>query len=85
MCIKAVEVDPWQLDDVPNHLKTQRMCDKTVEEEPSCLQFVPDSFVTQGQVKLWHDYDDYYDDNKLIEWYDVIKNIRPKKQKLKKS
>ena len=27
MCIKAVEVDPWQLGDVPGHFKTQEMCD----------------------------------------------------------
>ena len=29
MCIKALEVDPWQLNDIPD-LKTTKMCDKTV-------------------------------------------------------
>ena len=28
MCIKAVEVDPWQLKDVPDNFKKQKMCDK---------------------------------------------------------
>ena len=27
MCIKAVEVDPWQQKDVPDHFKTKNMCD----------------------------------------------------------
>ena len=30
MCIKALEVDPWQLKNVPDHFKTQEMCDKAV-------------------------------------------------------
>ena len=30
MCNKAVEVDPWQLKDVPNYFKTQEMCNKAV-------------------------------------------------------
>ena len=32
MCIKAVEVDPWQLGDIPGHFKTQEMCDDAVGE-----------------------------------------------------
>ena len=27
MCNDAVDVDPWQLNDVLDYLKTQRMCD----------------------------------------------------------
>ena len=26
ICIEGVEVDPWQLDDVPDHFKGQEMC-----------------------------------------------------------
>ena len=44
------------------------MCVDAVWGDHFSLQFVPDWFVTQEQVKLWHDYDDYYDDDKLIEW-----------------
>ena len=50
MCIKGVEVDPWQLYHIPDHLKTKEMCDKTVRDDPSSLEDVPDWLVTQGQV-----------------------------------
>ena len=40
---------------VPDHLKTQDMCDKIVEESPWSLEYVPNWFVTQQQIKLWHD------------------------------
>ena len=33
MCIKTAEVDPWQLDNVSDHLKTQQMCDKVYWED----------------------------------------------------
>ena len=62
-------MNPWQVHDVPDHFKTQDMCDKTVRDDSFSLQFVPNWFVTQQQVKLWHDNDDYCNDNKLIEWY----------------
>ena len=45
MCIKAVEVDPWQLKDVPDHFKTQEVCDKAVRYYLFSLQFDPDWFV----------------------------------------
>ena len=35
-----------------------------MKKSPSSLQFVPDWFVTQGQVKIWHDDGDYWDDGK---------------------
>ena len=72
MCIKGVEVDPWQLYYVPDHFRTQEMYDDAMWGDPFSLQFVPDWFVTKEQVKLWHDYDDYHDDDK---------NVRPIKQK----
>ena len=40
-CIKAVEVDPWQLDYVLDHFKRQEMCDEAVREDPSSSQYVP--------------------------------------------
>ena len=40
---------------VPDHLKTQDMCDKIVEESPWSLKYVPNWFATQQQIKLWHD------------------------------
>ena len=37
-------------------------------EDPSSLEYVPDWFVTQQQIELWDDDDEYYDDDKIIEW-----------------
>ena len=42
MCKEAVEERPYMLEDVPNHLKTQKMCERAVEDEPETLQYVPD-------------------------------------------
>ena len=86
MCIKVVEVDPLSLGNVFDHLKTREMCDAAVKEDSSSLIYVPDWFVTQQQVKLWHDDDDFYDDiMRLLSGTMVIKNVRPKRQKMKKS
>ena len=41
------------------------MCDSAVDKDPFSLQYVSDLFVTQGQVKTWHD-DDYCNDNEFI-------------------
>ena len=60
MCIKAVDVDLWQLWDVPDGYKLQEMCDAAVRENPSFLIYVPDWFLRQQQVNMW--YDDYYND-----------------------
>ena len=47
MCEKAVEKNPWELDDVPDHFKAQEMCNEAVRREPWLLKFVPDRFKTQ--------------------------------------
>ena len=83
MCIKAVEIDPWQLGDVPNHFKTQDMCDDAVWGDPFSLQFVPDWFLAQEQVKLWHDYNDYYNDNGIIKWYKGHQKCKSQKAQIK--
>ena len=94
MCIKAVEKDPWQLYCVPDHLKTKEMCDEAVRDHSFSLQYVPNWFVTQQQVKIWHDDSEYYyddnddddddDDDRFTKCMMVIKNVRPRKHKLKK-
>ena len=43
------------------------MCDKTVKDDPYSSQFFPDWFMTQQQLKIWHDDDDYYNDDELVE------------------
>ena len=52
MCNKATKAGPWQLKDVPNHLKTQEMCDDMVRRDAHSSQFVPDWFVTQQQIDI---------------------------------
>ena len=69
MCNEAVEVNPWQLYDVPDFLKTEEMCDDVVRRDSYLLQFVSDWFVTQEQLEIWHDDDDCCTDGELIEWY----------------
>ena len=83
MCNEAVEKDPRSLYDIPDNLKTQEICDKAVEEEPGLLQHVPDWFFSQQQIKLWHDDDYWYDDDKLIEWYEGYQKRKVQKAKVK--
>ena len=65
MCNEALEVDPLHLYDVPGYLKTQEMCDDAVGGDSYSLQFVPDSFATEQQIKIWDDDDKYCNDNEL--------------------
>ena len=58
------------------------MCDDVVRRDPYSLRFVPDWFVTQQQIKIWHD-NTYYDDDELIEWRDGYKNRKAQKAKVK--
>ena len=55
MCNEAVEVNPWQLYDVPDYLKTQEMRADVGRRDSYLLQFVPDWFVTQEQLEIWYD------------------------------
>ena len=48
-------------------LKTRGMCIKAVEKYLWLLKYVPDYFVTHEQIKIWHDNDDYCNDDELIE------------------
>ena len=53
MCNDAVEVDPLQVYDIPDYLKTQKMCENVVRRDPYSIQFVPDWFVTVEQRGVW--------------------------------
>ena len=48
MYIKAIDVDPYFLELILDHFKTQETCDKTVKEDSFSLQYFPNSFVTRG-------------------------------------
>ena len=89
-CIKEVEADPSKLGDVPDHLRTREMCDKAGTGKSLSLQYVPDWFVTKGQVNMWHN--DYYDgdsvywvdeDDKFFELYNGHKKRKAQKAQIK--
>ena len=56
---------------------------KAVRDDYFSLQFVPDWFVTQQQIKSWHDDDDYCIDDEVIGWYDGYKKCKAQKAKIK--
>ena len=62
------------------------MCEKAVEVGPWLLIYVPDWFITQQQLKLWHDdkqiwHDD--DNNEFIKWYEDYEKRKAQKAKIK--
>ena len=59
------------------------MCDKAVEDDLSSLQFVPDWFVAQQQINVWHDDDYQYHDDEIIEWYNGYQKRKVQKAKVK--
>ena len=93
MCERAIDKNPWCLEYVPDHFKTQEKCDMAVKDDSFFLQFVPDWFDTKEWIDMW--YDDYYDDDgghwdnddnkdKFFEWYDGYKKRKPQNTKIKK-
>ena len=60
------------------------MCNKAVEAGPYQLRDVPDWFVTQEQIGIWAADNEYYDDDKIIEWYEGYKKRKAQKSKIKK-
>ena len=54
---------------LPDHFKTEEMCDKAARDYLFSLQYVPDWLVTQRQIHTWYD-DDYVCNNRgMINWY----------------
>ena len=47
MCIRAVEVDLWQLYHVSDQYKTQEMCKEIVCTRPGAFFIIPDRFKIQ--------------------------------------
>ena len=66
---KATEEDPWQLHTTPDRFKNQEMCDKVVEAGQYQLKDVHDWFVTDEEIKIWRDDNNYCNDHELIKWY----------------
>ena len=83
MCDKAVEEDLGLLWPVLIQYKTQEMCDKAVDEDLCLLEYVPDSLMKQQHIVLCGDDDDYYGDDKLIEWYEDYQKRKAQKAQIK--
>ena len=59
------------------------MCKKAVKIGLYNLKFVPDLFVTQEQIKIWHDHNHYCYDDKIVEWYEGHQKCKAQKAKIK--
>ena len=59
------------------------MCEKAVKKYLWLLKYVPDYFVTDEQIKIWHGNDEYCNDNDMIEWFEGYQ-IRKAKKSLNK-
>ena len=63
---------------------TQEICDNAVGDDLFSLQFVPDWFMTQQKVKLWHDGNDHCNDDEVIGWYHYHHKRKAQKAQIKK-
>ena len=60
------------------------MCDGVVQTDSYSLQFVPDWFVTQEQLEIWHNDDDYCTAIEIIEWCKRYEKRKGQKASTKK-
>ena len=59
------------------------MCIRAVDAGLGLLGYVPDWFVTQEKLKIWHDDDEYCNDDEFIEWYNGYQKRKAQKAKIK--
>ena len=59
------------------------MCIRAPEACPWSLEYIPDWYVTEQQIQLWHDDKYYCNDDRLIKWYDGYKNRKTQKAQIK--
>ena len=59
------------------------MCDKVVRDDTFSLVCVPDWFLAQQQIKIWHDDVYYCNDDEVIKWYDGYKRRKAQKASIK--
>ena len=93
------------LEYVPDHFKTEKMCERAVKDEPETLEFVLDHFkirkmydktvkdfffavcpwllCAQKQLKIWHDNNDYCNDDELSKWNEGHQKRKAQKAKIK--
>ena len=59
------------------------MCERAVQKDLCLLEYVPDWFVTPGQIKFWRDDDEYCNDNRMIECFKGCKKRKAQKALIK--
>ena len=59
------------------------MCNEAVGDDVFSVVYVPDWFVTQQLIKSWHDNDNYYDNDEIIESYESYQKCKAKKATIK--
>ena len=78
-----VDIEPRFLPTEIDCFKTREMHENAVKKYLWLLKYVPDWFVIHQQIKIWHDNDDYCNDDELIEWYDGYKKGKTQKASIK--
>ena len=78
-----VDIEPRFLPAEIDCFKTREMHENAVKKYLWLLKYVPDWFVIHQQIKIWHDNDDYCNDDELIEWYDGYKKGKTQKASIK--
>ena len=59
------------------------MCIRAVKVGLGLLEHVPDWFVTQRQIDLWHDDDHWHHDDGIIKWYEGYQKRKTQKAPIK--
>ena len=60
------------------------MCNEAVGWHLYLLQHVPDWFLTQQQIKIWHDDDYWHNNDFIVEWYYGYQKWKGQKALIKK-
>ena len=78
-----VDIEPRFLPAEIDCFKTREMHENAVKKYLWLLKYVPDWFVIHQQIKIWHDNDDYCNDDELIKWYKGYQKRKSQKASIK--
>ena len=80
MCDEVMRIRPAAFFLIPGRFNTQEMCIRAVKVDPWQLYNFPDWFVVPQE--MW--YEDFDDDDEIIEWHDGYKKLKAQKAQVKK-
>ena len=64
-------------------LRPKKMCDAVVMKDSLLLGYVPDWFATHQKIKIWHNGDEYCNDDEVLEWYKNYEKWKAQNSKTK--